>query len=132
MTNMVDLYQKKYSILKRRCEELHKTNDRLLSRIHQVQILLTKYQNESRMFMEELGKGGDDFREEEIPPVCEVDGNCDSKETGESSSFSDTPSSLPTEQESIPVVSSPNIVPMDTDTSPPSTSPSTTTSTISR
>ncbi|KAK2160243.1 hypothetical protein LSH36_137g02030 [Paralvinella palmiformis] len=85
MTSEVDLYQRKYSLLKRKCEELHQTNEKLVNRIHQVKRILKRYKCERRMLVEELDKHGDDFREAEIPPMYEVAGGCESQDIEDAS-----------------------------------------------
>ncbi|ELU17814.1 hypothetical protein CAPTEDRAFT_221946 [Capitella teleta] len=64
-------YQRKYYALKRRCEQVQQTNERLVNRIHYVKKIVKRYKAERKFLMERLDRHGDRYRDALVPAMWE-------------------------------------------------------------
>uniref|UniRef100_A0A9L0SX87 TCF3 fusion partner n=1 Tax=Equus caballus TaxID=9796 RepID=A0A9L0SX87_HORSE len=67
-----ELNRRKYQALGRRCREIEQVNERVLSRLHQVQRITRRLQQERRFLMRVLDSYGDDYRAGQFTIVLEV------------------------------------------------------------
>lgn len=56
-----DIYERKYYALKRKCEEVQQTNEKLVNRIRHVKKILRKYKKLRRFLMARLDSYGDRY-----------------------------------------------------------------------
>uniref|UniRef100_A0A8C6CQT1 TCF3 fusion partner n=1 Tax=Moschus moschiferus TaxID=68415 RepID=A0A8C6CQT1_MOSMO len=67
-----ELNRRKYQALGRRCREIEQVNERVLNRLHQVQRITRRLQQERRFLMRVLDSYGDDYRSSQFTIVLEV------------------------------------------------------------
>ncbi|XP_021538065.1 TCF3 fusion partner isoform X2 [Neomonachus schauinslandi] len=67
-----ELNRRKYQALGRRCREIEQVNERVLNRLHQVQRITRRLQQERRFLMRVLDTYGDDYRTSQLAIVLEV------------------------------------------------------------
>nr|XP_020015735.1 TCF3 fusion partner isoform X2 [Castor canadensis]XP_020015736.1 TCF3 fusion partner isoform X2 [Castor canadensis] len=67
-----ELNRRKYQALGRRCREIEQVNERVLNRLHQVQRITRRLQQERRFLMRVLDSYGDDYRASQFTIVLEV------------------------------------------------------------
>ncbi|CAH7410798.1 TCF3 fusion partner isoform X2 [Phodopus roborovskii] len=70
-----ELNRRKYQALGRRCREIEQVNERVLNRLHQVQRITRRLQQERRFLMRVLDSYGDDYRASQFTIVLEDDGS---------------------------------------------------------
>ncbi|XP_021023390.1 TCF3 fusion partner isoform X1 [Mus caroli] len=70
-----ELNRRKYQALGRRCREIEQVNERVLNRLHQVQRITRRLQQERRFLMRVLDSYGDDYRDSQFTIVLEDDGS---------------------------------------------------------
>lgn len=66
-----DPFQRKYYALKRKCDQVQQTNEKLVNRIQHVKKMIKKYKKERRFLMTKLDENGDEYREIEVPAMYE-------------------------------------------------------------
>uniref|UniRef100_A0A2R9CK14 TCF3 fusion partner n=1 Tax=Pan paniscus TaxID=9597 RepID=A0A2R9CK14_PANPA len=66
-----ELNRRKYQALGRRCREIEQVNERVLNRLHQVQRITRRLQQERRFLMRVLDSYGDDYRASQFTIVLE-------------------------------------------------------------
>nr|KAF6408236.1 TCF3 fusion partner [Molossus molossus] len=67
-----ELNRRKYQALGRRCREIEQVNERVLNRLHQVQRITRRLQQERRFLMRVLDAYGDDYRAGQFTIVLEA------------------------------------------------------------
>ncbi|PNI92316.1 TFPT isoform 2 [Pan troglodytes] len=67
-----ELNRRKYQALGRRCREIEQVNERVLNRLHQVQRITRRLQQERRFLMRVLDSYGDDYRASQFTIVLEA------------------------------------------------------------
>ncbi|XP_015417142.1 PREDICTED: TCF3 fusion partner [Myotis davidii] len=67
-----ELNRRKYQALGRRCREIEQVNERVLNRLHQVQRITRRLQQERRFLMRVLDSYGDDYRASQFTILLEV------------------------------------------------------------
>nr|ACE79077.1 TCF3 fusion partner homolog (predicted) [Sorex araneus] len=67
-----ELNRRKYQVLGRRCREIEQVNERVLNRLHQVQRITRRLQQERRFLMRVLDSYGDDYRAGQFTIVLEI------------------------------------------------------------
>ncbi|XP_052568064.1 TCF3 fusion partner isoform X3 [Peromyscus eremicus] len=67
-----ELNRRKYQALGRRCREIEQVNERVLNRLHQVQRITRRLQQERRFLMRVLDSYGDDYRASQFTIVLEI------------------------------------------------------------
>ncbi|XP_075392674.1 TCF3 fusion partner [Tenrec ecaudatus] len=70
-----ELNRRKYQALGRRCREMEQVNERVLNRLHQVQRITRRLQQERRFLMRVLDSYGDDYRAGQFTIVLEDEGS---------------------------------------------------------
>lgn len=70
-----ELNRRKYQALGRRCREIEQVNERVLNRLHQVQRITRRLQQERRFLMRVLDSYGDDYRASQFTIVLEDEGS---------------------------------------------------------
>ncbi|XP_076986940.1 TCF3 fusion partner isoform X1 [Tamandua tetradactyla] len=70
-----ELNRRKYQALGRRCREIEQVNERVLNRLHQVQRITRRLQQERRFLMRVLDSYGDDYRTSQLTIVLEDEGS---------------------------------------------------------
>lgn len=70
-----ELNRRKYQALGRRCREIEQVNERVLNRLHQVQRITRRLQQERRFLMRVLDSYGDDYRSSQFTIVLEDEGS---------------------------------------------------------
>lgn len=70
-----ELHRRKYQALGRRCREIEQVNERVLNRLHQVQRITRRLQQERRFLMRVLDSYGDDYRASQFTIVLEDEGS---------------------------------------------------------
>lgn len=70
-----ELNRRKYQVLGRRCREIEQVNERVLNRLHQVQRITRRLQQERRFLMRVLDSYGDDYRAGQFTFVLEDEGS---------------------------------------------------------
>nr|XP_025841124.1 TCF3 fusion partner isoform X2 [Vulpes vulpes] len=70
-----ELNRRKYQVLGRRCREIEQVNERVLNRLHQVQRITRRLQQERRFLMRVLDAYGDDYRASQLTIVLEDEGS---------------------------------------------------------
>lgn len=70
-----ELNRRKYQALGRRCREIEQVNERVLNRLHQVQRITRRLQQERRFLMRVLDSYGDDYRAGQFTIVLEDEGS---------------------------------------------------------
>ncbi|XP_040834051.1 TCF3 fusion partner homolog isoform X1 [Ochotona curzoniae] len=70
-----ELNRRKYQALGRRCREIEQVNERVLNRLHQVQRITRRLQQERRFLMKVLDSYGDDYRASQFTIVLEDEGS---------------------------------------------------------
>ncbi|KAM9048774.1 TCF3 fusion partner isoform 2-T2 [Megaptera novaeangliae] len=70
-----ELNRRKYQALGRRCREIEQVNERVLNRLHQVQRITRRLQQERRFLMRVLDSYGDDYRSSQLTIVLEDEGS---------------------------------------------------------
>lgn len=70
-----ELHRRKYQVLGRRCREIEQVNERVLNRLHQVQRITRRLQQERRFLMRVLDSYGDDYRAGQFTFVLEDEGS---------------------------------------------------------
>ncbi|XP_019642045.1 PREDICTED: FACT complex subunit SSRP1-like isoform X1 [Branchiostoma belcheri] len=58
----VDPYKQRHSVLKRKCEEVQLTNERLVNRLHHVKRIIRRLKRERRFLTKKLDDHGDDYK----------------------------------------------------------------------
>ncbi|XP_030640776.1 TCF3 fusion partner [Chanos chanos] len=69
-----ELDKRKYLALSKRCKEIEQVNERILSRLHQVQRLTRRLRKERRFLMKTLDSYGDDYRAAQLTIPLEDEG----------------------------------------------------------
>nr|KAF6266878.1 TCF3 fusion partner [Pipistrellus kuhlii] len=67
-----ELNRRKYQALGRRCREIEQVNERVLNRLHQVQRITRRLQQERRFLMRVLDSYGDDYRASQFTILLET------------------------------------------------------------
>lgn len=70
-----ELNRRKYQALVRRCREIEQVNERVLNRLHQVQRITRRLQQERRFLMRVLDSYGDDYRASQFTIMLEDEGS---------------------------------------------------------
>lgn len=70
-----ELNRRKYQALGRRCREIEQVNERVLNRLHQVQRITRRLQQERRFLMRVLDSYGDDYRAGQLTILLEDEGS---------------------------------------------------------
>ncbi|XP_006868176.1 PREDICTED: TCF3 fusion partner [Chrysochloris asiatica] len=70
-----ELNRRKYQALGRRCREIEQVNERVLNRLHQVQRITRRLQQERRFLMRVLDSYGDDYRAGQFTILLEDEGS---------------------------------------------------------
>ncbi|XP_003465508.1 TCF3 fusion partner isoform X1 [Cavia porcellus] len=70
-----ELNRRKYQALVRRCREIEQVNERVLDRLHQVQRITRRLQQERRFLMRVLDSYGDDYRASQFTIMLEDEGS---------------------------------------------------------
>lgn len=65
------LDKRKYFALSRRCKEIEQVNQKILSRLHQVQRITRRLKKERRFLMKTLDAHGDDYRKAQLTILLE-------------------------------------------------------------
>ncbi|KAK7110615.1 uncharacterized protein [Littorina saxatilis] len=63
----------KYFSLRKRCEQLQQSNEKLVNRVQHVKKLMKRYKRERRYLISRLDEHGDGFREAQVPVMWEED-----------------------------------------------------------
>ncbi|CAG5133444.1 unnamed protein product [Candidula unifasciata] len=64
---------KKYFALRKRCEQLQQTNERMVNRIQHVKKLIKRYKRDKRFLTSRLDEHGDNYRDAQVPHMWEED-----------------------------------------------------------
>ncbi|BFZ02303.1 hypothetical protein BsWGS_05342 [Bradybaena similaris] len=64
---------KKYFALRKRCEQLQQTNERMVNRIQHVKKLIKRYKRDKRFLSSRLDEHGDNYRDAQVPHMWEED-----------------------------------------------------------
>uniref|UniRef100_A0A0B6ZPQ2 HMG box domain-containing protein n=2 Tax=Arion vulgaris TaxID=1028688 RepID=A0A0B6ZPQ2_9EUPU len=64
---------KKYFALRKRCEQLQQSNEKLVNRIQHVKKLIKRYKRDKRYLSTRLDEHGDNYRDAEVPHMWEED-----------------------------------------------------------
>jgi len=67
----VDVCQRKYFSLRRRCEQVQQSNEKLVNRLQHVKKLIRRYKKERRFLMGKLDEHGDPYRDVDVRPMWE-------------------------------------------------------------
>ncbi|XP_006897361.1 PREDICTED: TCF3 fusion partner [Elephantulus edwardii] len=70
-----ELNRRKYQALGRRCREIEQVNERVLNRLHQVERITRRLQQERRFLMRVLDSYGDDYRASQFTILLEDEGS---------------------------------------------------------
>ncbi|RUS81396.1 hypothetical protein EGW08_010834 [Elysia chlorotica] len=65
-------FLKKYFALRKRCEQLQQSNEKMVNRIQHVKKLVKRYKRDKRYLIARLDEHGDNFRDAQIPLMWEV------------------------------------------------------------
>ncbi|CAL1530969.1 unnamed protein product [Lymnaea stagnalis] len=66
-------FLKKYFALRKRCEQLQQSNEKMVNRIQHVKKLIKRYKRDKRYLSSRLDEHGDNFRDVQVPLMWEED-----------------------------------------------------------